>query len=946
MRCLATAALLALVVCLATLHLCLFTAWYSFGRKLFTRTENVHFKDIELAIEIARASPTRDTQATSQERRLALLFMLRTHLVEIEVWRRWLQPETGMTGGSEQPRVSLYFHVTDLQAAGPEVVKELQALPGARKIIPPVATGWCELMAAEVALLQAALLDDPGRALTCELESQGFWMRAAAFAQVHWQWKKLFATMCFFQTDRVCMDKASASALRGGVAAAMVQAICVPAFMWMRTVTNYQYRHGGRVLDVARRLYAEGGPRRFYRGVVPALLQSPVLRFGGLAVNEGLLSVTANYSVSHTATAALSSAAATGLKILLMPLDAWQTAKQVNGQQGLALLMIEAKKRPLSLWRGTAGCLTGTWVAHYAWCFTNNYLHDALPTSAFGNSEMARGASIGFISNVAGDCCSNFLRVLKVIRQTAGGSISYHEAVKEKFRAASSTSVAEHKQNMLSLSDASTASPAALPHEHGVALLYQAFLIGYEADKALEFGGHLKEGRIVKATALEFYCGADMTLGTDALPSTNPQDVGTNRSDASHWVGIHKLLQLMHQMNCPVFTLHLVGQMLCSDEVLPLLALALAEEHLPGNTALDLSDLELYQKATLGLQQFEDGIRDLGARSECILYAPWPGCGAADQADLKRAKSPLLGGGLLPADRDALLHSLADKGVLFARKLGTVGGNVTAHLAMLQALDVVKRPPKAPHRLFPISSEERGGPVVLARWFLASLKARMPPAAIVVLCGLIAVFSGQMVPATGIVTKRSFTVFIGVYAFAHFVVFFVSVAAFVEYSLLEPTRPQCCERQGWFAKSNSDEPPVETTDSFKTARGLVMHAAGCPVFVAQSRVDLLSAMAGTGPCSGRGLEFGPEFCLPHLEVSDSIARRLVGASPLQGLTPETPGVSSRSWQVIRFSLRSPCAIHGSAYRSTMFGCLHYGGCPNSPLDKLGILPWPQGSAIF
>ena len=30
-------------------------------------------------------------------------------------------------------------------------------------------------------------------------------------------------------------------------------------------------------------------------------------------------------------------------------------AKQVNGQQGLALLMIEAKKRPLSLWRGTAG---------------------------------------------------------------------------------------------------------------------------------------------------------------------------------------------------------------------------------------------------------------------------------------------------------------------------------------------------------------------------------------------------------------------------------------------------------------------------------------------------------------------------------------------------------------------------------------------------------------
>ncbi|OLQ07093.1 hypothetical protein AK812_SmicGene9562 [Symbiodinium microadriaticum] len=64
MRCLATAALLAVVVCLATLHLCLFTAWYSFGRKLFTRRENVHFKDIELAIEIARGRLLRPPRVT------------------------------------------------------------------------------------------------------------------------------------------------------------------------------------------------------------------------------------------------------------------------------------------------------------------------------------------------------------------------------------------------------------------------------------------------------------------------------------------------------------------------------------------------------------------------------------------------------------------------------------------------------------------------------------------------------------------------------------------------------------------------------------------------------------------------------------------------------------------------------------------------------------------
>ena len=90
-----------------------------------------------------------------------------------------------------------------------------------------------------------------------------------------------------------------------------------------------------------------------------------------------------------------------------------------------------------------------------------------------------------------------------------------------------------------------------------------------------------------------------------------------------------------------------------------------------------------------------------------------------------QAKSPLLGGGLLPADRDALLQSLADMGaklsglrkapfflgggggggwgrggggkgatpacfakVLFARKLGTSGGNVTAHLVGASAVEI------------------------------------------------------------------------------------------------------------------------------------------------------------------------------------------------------------------------------------------------------------------
>lgn len=39
--------MLAVLLCLTSLHLCLFTAWYSGFRVLFTRLENVHLQDIK-----------------------------------------------------------------------------------------------------------------------------------------------------------------------------------------------------------------------------------------------------------------------------------------------------------------------------------------------------------------------------------------------------------------------------------------------------------------------------------------------------------------------------------------------------------------------------------------------------------------------------------------------------------------------------------------------------------------------------------------------------------------------------------------------------------------------------------------------------------------------------------------------------------------------------------
>jgi hypothetical protein len=48
---------------------------------------------------------------------------------------------------------------------------------------------------------------------------------------------------------------------------------------------NYQFKNGGAFLPTLKKLYAEGGIVRFYRGVVPALVIGPISRFGDTAAN-------------------------------------------------------------------------------------------------------------------------------------------------------------------------------------------------------------------------------------------------------------------------------------------------------------------------------------------------------------------------------------------------------------------------------------------------------------------------------------------------------------------------------------------------------------------------------------------------------------------------------------------------------------------------------------
>jgi hypothetical protein len=78
-------------------------------------------------------------------------------------------------------------------------------------------------------------------------------------------------------------------------------------------------------------LYADGGIPRFYRGVLPAMIQGPMSRFGDTAANTGILTLmdslpaTQNLNVGFKTVAA--SAAAALFRIFLMPVDTVKVSK-------------------------------------------------------------------------------------------------------------------------------------------------------------------------------------------------------------------------------------------------------------------------------------------------------------------------------------------------------------------------------------------------------------------------------------------------------------------------------------------------------------------------------------------------------------------------------------------------------------------------------------------
>jgi len=238
-------------------------------------------------------------------------------------------------------------------------------------------------------------------------------------------------------SDNVLMNlrlvESAKKALGGGLAGACAMVVQVLLLMWLRTTMNYQYaRSGVSTFAAIRILYANGGIGRFYRGLIPALIEAPLAKFGDIAANSGVLSYFSDGRLSLRSKTFLASIIASIWRALIMPVDTLKTTLQVKGAKGMEFLAEQVLSvGPSSLYNGALGAAFSCLVGHFPWFLMFNYLSDVFKDENRhrpGWRRHAKRAAVGFAASVFSDTISNGFRVLKTIKQTSSGTLSYWDA--------------------------------------------------------------------------------------------------------------------------------------------------------------------------------------------------------------------------------------------------------------------------------------------------------------------------------------------------------------------------------------------------------------------------------------------------------------------------------------------------------------------------------------
>ncbi|GJC93241.1 hypothetical protein ColKHC_02067 [Colletotrichum higginsianum] len=264
-----------------------------------------------------------------------------------------------------------------------------------------------------------------------------------------WLWRAFWAVLAIFflaifikgwvdaKDTNFDLKAALKRALGGGLSGAAAMVLQVLTLMPIRTIMNYQYRFGSGFREAISVLYQDGGVRRYYQGIGPALIQGPVSRFGDTAANAGILALLESNSFLNQLPTLIktifASLCAAAFRMILTPIDTLKTTLQAQGAKGTAILRQRVKTHGVgSLWWGAFATAAATFVGHYPWFATYNYLSANIPEPEKGQIFLwlLRLAFIGFCASVISDSVSNSLRVVKTYRQVNDTQVSYSKAAK------------------------------------------------------------------------------------------------------------------------------------------------------------------------------------------------------------------------------------------------------------------------------------------------------------------------------------------------------------------------------------------------------------------------------------------------------------------------------------------------------------------------------------
>lgn len=231
--------------------------------------------------------------------------------------------------------------------------------------------------------------------------------------------------------------KAGKRAMGGGKAGAMAMVLQVVLLMWLRTTINYMYRNGGTMGEAFSTLYADGGIGRFYQGLLPALFQGPISRFGDTAANEGVKVLLESAGLSVMVVTFFSSWASSAWRIVITPLATVKTSMQVNGgAKGIEILAKKvAENGPLTLWSGSLGTAFATFVGNYPWWGVYNFI-DAKweqPPADRAWDRLVRNASMGLCASLVSDICSNGVRVITTVVAASEVELTYMAAFNQVY---------------------------------------------------------------------------------------------------------------------------------------------------------------------------------------------------------------------------------------------------------------------------------------------------------------------------------------------------------------------------------------------------------------------------------------------------------------------------------------------------------------------------------